>query len=291
MSYYYLSSGLKPKHVTLPINSTSKHHTDKNAPCNLCDIHNHINLEITTVLSGEVHVQLDNTDCLVKAGETILANPFVLHSYTREKDCDDLEYITLTITLSSIFSYPNSELSVCASDLVETRCRFDEFYPAGHPISEYVKNIHKLYRNKSLQNESLSLANVYGLLGELLEHHYHSALENNTYKRDVTFLQNVTAYIRENYAKDITSVDVAGELFMGMSHFCRVFRRHFGTSFSNHLCKYRIERAVELYTKQEMPLAEVAKQVGFNDYCYFSRSFKRYMGESPAQYLKKHKKS
>ena len=137
MSYYYLSSGIPPKHVTLPINTTSRHCTDKNAPCNIFDIHNHINLEITTVISGEVHIQLDNTDYLVKAGETVLANPFVLHSYTREKDCDDLEYITLTITLSSIFPYPNSELSVCASDLVETRFRFDEFYPAGHPISEY----------------------------------------------------------------------------------------------------------------------------------------------------------
>ena len=84
MSYYYLSSGLKPKHVTLPINSTSKHHTDKNAPCNLCDIHNHINLEITTVLSGKVHIQIDNADYLVGAGETVLANPFVLlHVFLR----------------------------------------------------------------------------------------------------------------------------------------------------------------------------------------------------------------
>jgi len=291
MSYYYLSSGLPAKHVTLPINTTSVHCTDISEPCNICDIHNHINLEITTVLSGRVLIRLDNTDYLVRAGETVLVNPFSLHSYTRDADCDDLEYITLTITLPGIFPYPNSELSVCASNLVETRCKFDEFYAAGHAISGYVKEIHKLYRNKSLKNESLCLSKVYGLLSELLEQHYHSTNENNTYKRDVIFLQNVTAFIRENYAKDITSADVAGQLFMGMSHFCRVFRRHFGTSFSNHLCKYRIERAVELYTKQELPLTEIAKKVGFRDYCYFSRSFKRYMGESPAQFLKKYKKS
>jgi AraC-like DNA-binding protein len=51
-------------------------------------------------------------------------------------------------------------------------------------------------------------------------------------------------------------------------------------------CKYNIKN----YASSELSVKDIATAVGFNDYCYFSRSFKKYVGQSPAFYFKKWKK-
>ena len=80
-------------------------------------------------------------------------------------------------------------------------------------------------------------------------------------------------------------------MYMEISLFCHTFKRHFGISFSSHLCRYRCIRAAELYKNSGMNIADIAAAVGFSDYCYFSRSFKKYIGQSPAIYFGKWKRT
>ncbi|MBR4866617.1 MAG: helix-turn-helix domain-containing protein, partial [Clostridia bacterium] len=56
------------------------------------------------------------------------------------------------------------------------------------------------------------------------------------------------------------------------------------------LCRYRVQRAATDYAFSSLSIAEIAEAVGFSDYCYFSKSFKKYIGKSPAEYLGKWKK-
>ena len=74
---------------------------------------------------------------------------------------------------------------------------------------------------------------------------------------------------------------------MSVPSFCYIFKKNFGMSFLNYLCKYRITRAVELYYEKNIALSDLAEAVGFNDYCYFSRSFRKCMGKSPTAYFEK----
>ena len=59
------------------------------------------------------------------------------------------------------------------------------------------------------------------------------------------------------------------------------FKRNYGMSFLNYLCLYRLTLATEQYTEARM-LKGLAASVGFADCRYFSGSFRRYMGQSPA---------
>jgi len=63
-----------------------------------------------------------------------------------------------------------------------------------------------------------------------------------------------------------------------------IFKRYTGTSIIKYLIQQRIERAKALLLDGTLSLKAIAIAVGFEDYNYFSRVFKRATGTSPKQY-------
>lgn len=53
-----------------------------------------------------------------------------------------------------------------------------------------------------------------------------------------------------------------------------------------YLCDFRLQIATDRINGN-LSIAEIASEAGFNDYCYFSRSFKKYIGVTPAKYFGK----
>ena len=47
----------------------------------------------------------------------------------------------------------------------------------------------------------------------------------------------------------------------------------------------RIEKAKELLTSTNMTLNEISDSVGFNDYFYFLKTFKKFTGVTPGKYI------
>ncbi|HYP87443.1 MAG TPA: AraC family transcriptional regulator [Polyangiaceae bacterium] len=64
----------------------------------------------------------------------------------------------------------------------------------------------------------------------------------------------------------------------------RLFHASTGTSPKRWLTRYRLERAAELLSLGEQPLAHVAASVGYVSEFAFSRAFKRRYGVAPAHY-------
>ncbi len=51
------------------------------------------------------------------------------------------------------------------------------------------------------------------------------------------------------------------------------------------LNRYRLLKAVELLQNDKVLVYEVAEEVGFSEYKYFSQVFKKYIGMPPKQFL------
>ncbi|WP_319481407.1 helix-turn-helix transcriptional regulator [uncultured Draconibacterium sp.] len=49
---------------------------------------------------------------------------------------------------------------------------------------------------------------------------------------------------------------------------------------------FRLKKAVSIMKMTDTNLAQIAYQVGFSAPSYFSKSFKKYYGKSPSEYLK-----
>jgi YesN/AraC family two-component response regulator len=93
-------------------------------------------------------------------------------------------------------------------------------------------------------------------------------------------------FIRRNYNKNIRLEDVATAVFLSPNYFSTVFRKITGRTFSTYLMKLRVQAACDLLTQTSIPIKEIVFQVGFDDYNYFNRTFKRMEGMPPAQFRK-----
>ena len=65
------------------------------------------------------------------------------------------------------------------------------------------------------------------------------------------------------------------------THLNAKFKAETGYTFHDFLNYYRISRAVELQKQGTYKLYEIAELVGFSDYKYFNKVYKRYVGYAP----------
>lgn len=88
-------------------------------------------------------------------------------------------------------------------------------------------------------------------------------------------------YIQEHYAQRISLTDLSQELNISCTHLNAKFKAETGYTFHDFLNYYRISKAVELQKQGNLKLYEIAELVGFSDYKYFSKVYKKYVGYSP----------
>lgn len=91
-------------------------------------------------------------------------------------------------------------------------------------------------------------------------------------------------YVHAHYQEDISVQDLAALCFINQSYAGQLFRQEIGDTFNNYLTHIRIEKAVALLTKTDMSIAAVAVAVGYRDYFYFAKVFKRVVGVTPSSY-------
>ena len=88
-------------------------------------------------------------------------------------------------------------------------------------------------------------------------------------------------YIRQHYAEHISLTDLSQQLNISCTHLNAKFKAETGYTFHDFLNYYRIRRAVELQKQGERKLYEITELVGFSDYKYFNKVYKKYTGYSP----------
>lgn len=71
---------------------------------------------------------------------------------------------------------------------------------------------------------------------------------------------------------------------LSLSSFKREFKKAFNDTPNNYITDQKLKRAKKLLRITEMPISEIAYGVGFNDPLYFTRTFKKKIGDSPTEY-------
>lgn len=93
-------------------------------------------------------------------------------------------------------------------------------------------------------------------------------------------------YIRQNCTEPI-SLSVLSEQFqISESYVSNLIKKNTGKSFSEHLTNYRIQKARELLSGTSESIHVIAEEVGYSDYFYFTKVYKKITGISPSEYRK-----
>ncbi|MFS0726537.1 response regulator [Paenibacillus sp. 1P07SE] len=86
------------------------------------------------------------------------------------------------------------------------------------------------------------------------------------------------------YNADISLQSVAKEINVNPSYLSRIFKQEMGMNFVSYLIGIRINKAKLLLEDKQWKVYEVAEKVGYHNYSYFSRIFKKVVGVSPEEY-------
>ena len=96
----------------------------------------------------------------------------------------------------------------------------------------------------------------------------------------------IVSEIREHYTENITLSELSKKYGLSVGHLSNLVREELGLTFSEYITAKRMQRAKELLSDASLSINEVAEQSGYNDYFYFTKVFKKYMGISPSKYRK-----
>lgn len=99
-------------------------------------------------------------------------------------------------------------------------------------------------------------------------------------------VQNMVRYIRENCGSPISLKYISEKFKVSESHISNMIKKNTGKSFSDHLMEYRIQKAQVLLRSTNESIESIAEKVGYPDYFYFLKVYKKATGISPTVYRK-----
>lgn len=94
-------------------------------------------------------------------------------------------------------------------------------------------------------------------------------------------IQKAIRFVYEHYSEHISAKTVAEYMEKSENYFRMYFKNVTGTALKDFINRYRIDQAEKLLKNSTLYVYEVGNMVGFQDYVYFTKVFKKLKGYSP----------
>lgn len=109
---------------------------------------------------------------------------------------------------------------------------------------------------------------------------------SESYTSDSTVVRQVVRYLRQNYADPLSLSELAKQYRFSTGYFSSLIKKKAGKSYSELLISIRMEKATELLRSSNKSIEEIAQEVGYDDYFYFSKLYKKVNGITAAAFRK-----
>lgn len=98
-----------------------------------------------------------------------------------------------------------------------------------------------------------------------------------------TFLK-LLKYINANYEKDLSLKLLSETFYLTPSYVSTLVKNETGMTYTQYITNLRMEKAKQLLSTTNLSLAQISEAVGFNDYFYFIKKFKKETGMTPGRF-------
>lgn len=176
-------------------------------------------------------------------------------------------------------SFDNKELSSNIKKIVESML----------DISNRMGLKSKSISDSELNYKISEITNIYQMQGwliKILDEIFEEIMEKKICYSD-NYLFLALNYIEKNYHRGVTLEDVADYVNLSTSYLSKIFKKELNINISKYITSRRIERAKELLANTDMPVLNIAVDLGYNESNYFSKVFKKVEGMTPSEYRNK----
>jgi AraC family transcriptional regulator len=96
-------------------------------------------------------------------------------------------------------------------------------------------------------------------------------------------LRRVCDYVEANLAQDLSLRELAAVAGFSVPHFKVLFRHSIGIPVHRYVVERRVERARQFISRGDLPMSNIALDVGFSHQSHMIRCVQRVLGITPAQ--------
>ena len=132
--------------------------------------------------------------------------------------------------------------------------------------------------------DSLQFDQMKSLLMQMMDEYFEVPHSDSGSEGMRHIVRRVKSYIDAHYDEEISLGTLAQRFSVDDSYLSRMFKQQVGSNLMLYLASARIEQAKRLLAQKDLNITDVAQLVGYDDYAYFSRVFKRMEGRSPRTY-------
>lgn len=246
---------------------------------------NHIPWEFYFVMSGEVVVEADGIEYLVKANEGFLHKPKEFHKckanncpckicvFSFDVDNDNVLYTlaghvfsTTPIVQNYIYRIiEEGTISLAGKNETPISLKKDEQVFAS---TQLMKNLIELLIIDLLRQENKAL----------------SSTENLSKSEKILFL-TIKKYLSDNVEKKLSLEEISAKIGYSVPRICYVFKKSAGVTIIKFFNMLKIDKAVSLIHTKKYTITEISNMLNFDTIQYFSSQFKKFTGQSPSQYV------
>ncbi len=99
-----------------------------------------------------------------------------------------------------------------------------------------------------------------------------------------TLAHQICSYLKAHVCERITLEDLSRHFHFGKSRLSDIFKRSQNDTIIGYHIKLKIEEAKRMLFERNLPISEIAAQLGFESPEYFSRTFRKHTGMSPSAF-------
>lgn len=235
------------------------------------------------VTDGEIRIKTGYDNHTINENVLIVIQPlkpFAIESYSK-----NIQGYVLYIREDSVLGTMGNHSLIFNLDFLETWST--SLFPIKHLPNIFIKNIFdRINFQQTQKNDDLTIVNAY-VITLLLEIKgiYSEAVYANRAAIDLTRKYKKEVY--DNIDEHLPVSEYAEKLSVTPNHLNKSIKSVTGFSASELANKIRIIEAKYLLMLAELNISDVAERLGFSDFSYFSRYFKKYENISPTEYRKK----
>ena len=99
-------------------------------------------------------------------------------------------------------------------------------------------------------------------------------------------VERIKKYVSLHIDQDISREDIANAVFLNKDYMARVFKHETGVSVAAYVQREKLKLASALIASTDIPISDIASQIGYSSFSHFSRMFRQYTGMAPMEYRK-----
>lgn len=114
-----------------------------------------------------------------------------------------------------------------------------------------------------------------------------SVREDNKLQKN-TIVSELQRYIQQNLNQRLTRDDLSEHVHLNGSYLSRLFHKETGMALTDYILQERMKKAGKLMSETDLPIYEIANELCYDNFSYFSKMFKKVYNLTPQEYRKKY---